>query len=106
MKKAKEIHFRPSFIYRSPISPGERRHTVVGVKEGNTLKIGQSTCSEGDCFRKKLGVTIAHGRAIKKPIETINIEGLDRKQIADKFYTAAKIFPMNHGEIVYPGLRG
>ena len=47
-----------------------RRFTVVGLykqEEGNAIKFGVAICGPHDQFARKVGRTIAEGRAIKNP---------------------------------------
>lgn len=46
---------------------------VVGVTDGITIGIGWSVCSDYDHFNKKLGRTIAVGRARKALVENMPV---------------------------------
>jgi hypothetical protein len=61
------------FYHSSPTNT-DRRFTVCGIINGDTINIGASLCSPKDNFNKKLGRKIARGRATSKPIMSIKID--------------------------------
>lgn len=67
-----------------------RKVAFAGVYDNNTLKIGQSICSEKDVFDKKKGRLIAQGRANKKPLVTIDLNIHKDKKISDVFVANCK----------------
>jgi len=67
-----------------------RKVAFAGVYDNNTLKIGQSICSEKDIFDKKKGRLIAQGRANKKPLVTIDLNIHKDKKISDVFVANCK----------------
>lgn len=84
-------------IYHSKTDRGvassKRRYTIVGIVMNSELRMGYSIASENDQFRKELGRTIAHGRAIKKPKATVKIADLnDKPAINKQFMSFAKGF--------------
>lgn len=66
---------------------GERR-TISGVVERNWLRIGISTVGPKQKFVKKLGNTIATGRAIKNPNHVIKLE--KDSDVREIFFNALK----------------
>lgn len=84
------------FYYHSPkakVVKGEpvakaKRFTVAGVLEDKRISLAASACSKNDQFNKKIGRSIALGRALVMPHSTTAIElsanpGLAFKQLAE-----------------------
>lgn len=59
------------FILRNKIN--KSIVTIVGLKEGSTIKVGATKCNTKDTHIKKTGVYIAEQRAIKKPCMVIDL---------------------------------
>lgn len=74
--------------FHSPDVPMKKRATVVGIVEGNQINIGVSVCSLKDTFEKKLGRTIAMGRASKEKSRFCAIAVTKDKQ-KEMFYSFA-----------------
>ena len=76
---------RPYFFH-SAIVEGKHRVTIAGIVEGNELKIGASACSPKDNFSKKIGRSIALGRATKKPcsVSTVVMGWTESKSIKSR----------------------
>lgn len=53
--------------------PEERRVTIAGVLVDKVLFFGKSECSPKDNFTKKKGRAIASGRAVKHPLNRVEI---------------------------------
>lgn len=70
------------FVYHS-----DNRFTLVGIVEENSLKLGLAVCRDGDQFSRKMGRTIAYGRAEKKPFDVVVNVPQDR--MTDLFYSGA-----------------
>ena len=68
----------------------KRKVAFAGIADNNTLKIGQSICSEKDIFDKVKGRKIAEGRAIKKPIVIIDLNQYEGKKNSDIFVQVCK----------------
>lgn len=81
---------QPFFFHRN--QGYEKKATFAGVinSEDNQLRIGLSVCSSKDNFCKKIGRLIAEGRAGKKPVTIINLEGVSPKEYCDKFVEYCK----------------
>lgn len=82
--------------FHSPESPikDKKRATVVGIFNENdsTMDIGVATCSVRDTFRKKMGKTIAEGRAQKERSRYCSIVIKDKAKVKETFYNfAAKV---------------
>jgi hypothetical protein len=54
------------FFHTKP-EKGKRRCTFAGIINGQSIRVGIASCSLKDHFIKKLGRTIAEGRARKSP---------------------------------------
>lgn len=52
-----------------------RRVTVAGILNDGILSLGRTECSSKDTFVKKTARLIATGRAFKKPINKVEING-------------------------------
>lgn len=58
-------------FYHTKPKPNVKRKTFAGIVNGKHLYIGLATCSLKDNFSKKIGRTIAEGRANRKPITSL-----------------------------------
>lgn len=63
----------------------ERRVAYAGVIQDNKLLVGEAVCSEKDQFNKKLGRTIALGRANKHPLVKLDLSGRDDTKVGSIF---------------------
>jgi hypothetical protein len=77
------------FFY-TKVDSTKKRATIAGVinRDDNTMSFGISTCSKRDQFVKSKGRVIAQGRAIKRPVITVNIT--DESRIANQFIEQSK----------------
>ena len=66
----------------------QRRVTIAGVIVDNILFFGKSECSPKDNFTKKKGRAIASGRALKHPMNRVEIN--DSHVIGKIFVEVAK----------------
>lgn len=83
-----------SFTYHDP----NLRGTVVGVVQNNLLVFGLAMRNYQDQFSRKLGRTIALGRAEKRPIDAIEI-GQDNP--VELFYqTAPRLIEKKRDQIL------
>lgn len=69
-----------------------RKASFAGVVKDNSLHIGQSVCSESDIYDKKKGRKIAEGRALKKPIVSIDLTKFPEDKISNIFVEEVKKF--------------
>ena len=85
-----------SLTFHSPETqiPNKKRATVVGIVSNDLSKIdiGVAVCSIQDTFRKKMGKTIAEGRAQKDRSRFCSIAIKDKTKVKETFYDfAAKL---------------
>ncbi len=92
----------PNFVYHSRPKAGLRRHTVVGIIEDDQFIIGHAAISDKDVFIKKLGIKIATGRAIQKPLKVITRLGRSDKELKVLFYDITTNFSTTYPKIVVP----
>jgi hypothetical protein len=76
------------FFHTKP-ERNKRRATFAGIVEGKTISIGVSVCSTKDNFQKKLGRTIAEGRARKNPTCELHFDDFPIKTFLEFAKTAA-----------------
>ena len=72
----------------------KKRATVVGIvnEKESTIDIGVAVCSTRDVFRKRMGKTIAEGRAQKDRSRFCSIIIKDKAKVKETFYDfAAKL---------------
>jgi len=83
---------KPYYLYGSKKAgkknKEERRVTIAGVVVDNVLFFGKSECSPKDQFTKKKGRAIASGRALKHPMNKVEIN--DSHVIGKIFVEVAK----------------
>lgn len=92
-----ETKKQQSFTYHDPNSRG----TVVGIVQGNELVFGLAMRNYDDQFSRKRGRQIASGRAVKKPVNAISIDGFDDDGIAKAFYSQAPELIKNKQEQIF-----
>lgn len=90
----------------NPPTKGAQRATFTGVVENQTIKIGLATCSKKDQFDRKKGRLISTGRAITKPLFTINVENKEVRDYSDTFVRQCKVWAEdNNYDVNYPRRR-
>ena len=94
MKKVAEVVKQPMVLtFHSPETPikDKKRATVVGIfnEKESSMDIGVATCSTRDIFRKKMGRTIAEGRAQKERSRYCSILIKDKTKVKEIFYNFA-----------------
>lgn len=93
---------KPTFIFHSKPNNNLRRHTIVGVVQDDLLLIGVSAVSNKDTFKKKLGIEIATGRALKKPFKKIEKLNRGEKELKVLFFDITRNIQKLLPEAVIP----
>lgn len=68
----------------------ERRVAYAGIVKDTYIHIGEAVCSEKDQFCKKLGRTIALGRANKHPLVKLDLSDRDDTKVGNIFVNFCK----------------
>ena len=89
MDKQNTMHFYSERQTEWKNEKHTRKVAFAGIIRDNKLIIGKAECGNNDIFNKKLGRTIAEGRAAKKPILTVNIPE-NTKKLGDLFINTCK----------------
>jgi len=74
------------FLYLTlKVKNKEHKLTYAGIVKDNKLHVGEAMCSPKDEFNKKLGRTIALGRAVKHPLVKLDLSDKDDTKVGTIF---------------------
>lgn len=85
---------KPMYFYSTLNTPINEKHkgarvTVAGIIIDKSLHLGVAKCRKTDMFEKKLGRTIALGRAYKKPKSVSSLNESTTKETGKFFVNCA-----------------